>query len=100
MYDIQLAHRQAGGHFFDPDSMRFFSSRIQNNPPHVGPGGVFFVTSEQFISGDRLARGPRRYTVRAWNPDYPTAVESIDFQAHATSRAAHRDATRRAAGTA
>lgn len=51
-----------GRHFFDPSSCRFFRSRM----PHYGfegPGGCYFVTSEQFVSSDGIP-ARRRYTVR------------------------------------
>lgn len=57
MQDIKQANRDAGFHFFDRDTMRFFDSRILSQV-YSGPGGVFFVTSE------RGPAGPRGYTVR------------------------------------
>lgn len=51
-----------GRHFFDASSKRFFASRM----PHYGlegPGGCFFVTSEQFVASDGT-KAPRLYTVR------------------------------------
>lgn len=51
-----------GRHFFDRASMRFFNS-VLPKAGYEGPGGVFFVTSEQFHgSGGYVA--PRKFTVR------------------------------------
>lgn len=61
--DIKAANKRKGGHFFDPSSMRFFSSRI-GKKVYSGPGGVFFTTSEQFDAGS-----PRLYTVREFVPE-------------------------------
>lgn len=70
MAKIRATHKAADGHFFDRASMRFFSSRVL---PYVytGPGGVFFVTSEQ--NNHRHLDGsttpwPRRFTVRKFDP--------------------------------
>lgn len=53
------------GHWFDADAARFFRS-ILPKLAFYGPGGVYFVTSEQFVGSDGVA-APRRYTVRAWH---------------------------------
>lgn len=55
--------RAAGSHFFDRGNVRFFNSRTLPSV-YSGPGGVFFVTSEQY--DDRSAR---RFTVRKYNPE-------------------------------
>ena len=57
--DIEKANSDHGHHFFEPDTMHFFKSRILWGVY----GGRYFVTSE---------RGPdeiRRYTVREANAD-------------------------------
>ena len=54
--------RAAGSHFFDRGTMKFFRSRVLPTV-YTGPGGVYFVTSEQF--NDTSAR---RFTVRAFDP--------------------------------
>lgn len=61
--DIRRANKEAGGHFFDPDTMRTWHSLIL---PEVyeGKGGVFFVTSER----DEGALS-RRFTVRQFHPE-------------------------------
>lgn len=52
--EARTANRMRGHHFFDPDTMRFFRSRIASGMQ----GGRFFVTSE------KPPHGPRHYTVR------------------------------------
>ena len=64
--DIRKANKAAGHHWFDPDSMRFFRSRI-GSKVYEGPGGIYFVSSEQFVGSDWIA-APRRYTVRKFDP--------------------------------
>ena len=61
------------GHFFDKGATRFFRSRYPETA-YKGPGGIYFVTSEQFIASDGQA-WPRHYTVRtmATNGDIFTA---------------------------
>ena len=66
IYDIRLANRQAGWHFFEPGAMRFFDSRI-GRTVYEGSGGVYFVTSEQF-HGSGGYTAPRKYTVHRFDP--------------------------------
>ena len=81
MNQIEEANRYAGQHFFDPDTMRFFKSRIS---AHVYYGRIF-VTSE---------KGPdeiRRYTVRRQRRN--GSMDTLgEFQGYATSRQAHKAA--------
>ena len=90
-YDLALiktANQQHGGHFFSAGALRFFRSRVSEKV-HQGPGGVYFVTSEQFD-----ARSPRRYTVRRFDPG-SRGIDTVGkFQQHATSRQAHAAAAR------
>lgn len=54
---IKKANRDAGHHFFDRESMKFFASKI-----HDGViGGKYFITSEQ------PPHGPRVYSIREAN---------------------------------
>ena len=70
-----------GSHFFSPDTMRFFSSRIQMNPPYKGR---VFVTSER-----RNWNSPRLYTVRVIKP--AGNIETVgEFQGFTTRQSAHR----------
>lgn len=74
--ELKEMSREAGSHFFDRDSMKFFHSRILPNL-YTGPGGVFFVTSEQYNDDS-----PRGYTVRKYNPAI-ASIETIgDFNTH------------------
>ena len=61
--EIKEANRKAGQHFFDADTLRFFSSRISD--VYCGLGGVFFVTSEKKCFNDTT----RVFTVRKFNSD-------------------------------
>ncbi|GAB3843207.1 DUF7447 family protein [Hymenobacter jeollabukensis] len=91
IYDLALikaANHKHGGHFFSPGALRFFRSRVSEKV-HQGPGGIYFVTSEQFDE-----RSPRLYTVRRFCPT-SRGVDTVgEFQQHATSRQAHAEAAR------
>ena len=63
MEDIKRANENAGRHFFEPDTMRFFKSRV-GDTVFQGIGGIYFVTSEKFDW-----QSPRNYTVRQFNPE-------------------------------
>ncbi len=67
MYDIELRNRQKGFHWFDPSSKRFFRSRYGQAVYH-GPGGIYFVSSEQFVSSTGKT-SERAFTVRSFNPE-------------------------------
>lgn len=83
---IVRATKDGGSHFFDPETMRFFCSRISDKIHH-GPGGIFFVTSERFNSVS-----PRYYTVRQFNPATASINTVARFQGYKTSESAHRAA--------
>lgn len=51
---VEKANRARGSHWFDPDTMRFFNSRIES--PLIA--GRYFVTSEQ------MPDTPRAFTLR------------------------------------
>lgn len=59
--EIRDANRAAGFHWFDPETMRFFGTKVL---PEVcsGDGGIYFVTE------DNDYRGRRGYTVRQFLP--------------------------------
>lgn len=63
--DIKQSNRDAGDHFFDRAAMRFFDSRVES-APYKGPGGVYFITSEQF-HGSAGYSEPRKFTIRKFN---------------------------------
>lgn len=62
--EIRLRNKEAGGHFFDRETIAFFNSRISETTY-----GRYFVTSEQFVASDG-EREPRRYTIRRFNEDH------------------------------
>ena len=80
---IKRANADAGHHFFERSTMRFFDSRIASRHPI---GGRYFVTSERFS----LAY-PRLYTVRECGEN--GHVNTVGkFQAYITVEAAKRAA--------
>ena len=92
MATIRNAHR---GHWFDRDTLRFFRSRISEEV-YQGPGGVFFVSSEQFTSGNYSE--PRRYTVRRFVETDGSIDSATEFNVLGRAQA-HRQAKALAAGT-
>ena len=80
MAQIKQANRDAGQHFFERGTMRFFRSKVATRRPI---NGAYFVTSEQFDDNS-----PRLYTVR--RVDLQTGkIDTVgEFQAWRTLRAA------------
>ncbi len=87
--DIKTAMRVRGSHWFDPDTMRFFKTRVLETV-YQGEGGIYFVTSE------RGPHGPRKFTVRQFNPDTADISTVGDFN-ELSKHCAIRDA-KQAAG--
>ena len=91
-----IAHYKAGssGHFFAPDTMRFFQSRILGPIFHGEDGLIFFCTSERPWSHCDPRPTTRRYTVRVYNPVSHSIAEPEDggFRKYNTGRAAIRAA--------
>ncbi len=88
MDDVARRNADAGQHFFDESTMRFFASRL------CGPlyGRRYFVTSERNTWGDY----PRLYTIREAMPN--GHIDDVSpFQFYATAREAKRDAAKLAA---
>ena len=74
MQGIETANRDAGFHWFDPDTLRFFGSRISE----ASFDGRYFVTSE-----DNFDRSARYYSIREAMSD--GQVDTVgDFQEFAT----------------
>jgi hypothetical protein len=96
---IEAANKLSGMHFFDGDAKRFFSSRILG-PVFEGPGGVYFVTSEQFRSFGGSDFIPRRYSVRRFDPHTGSVETAGTFQAHKSALQAKRHARDYASGAA
>ncbi len=70
--DIKRANKALGHYFFEPDTMRFFNSRVGSKVY----GGRYFITSEQRepypyrdMSGNLQPATERRYTIREAMPD-------------------------------
>ena len=53
--------------YFDRATMRFFRSRVESKA-YNGPGGCYFITSEQFVGSNGIA-DPRKYSVRKVSED-------------------------------
>lgn len=71
---IREADRRAGRYFFSASTMRFFSSRVLPSV-YEGPGGIYFLTSEQFRGSDGVS-APRKYTIRKFTPD-PVDIRTV-----------------------
>jgi hypothetical protein len=97
MTAIRQANADAGRHFFEPETLRFFRSRIVSQSPHQGPGGIYFVTSERFVLSSGPAK-PRRYTVREFNPETGDIVTHGRFQQYKSAQKAREAAERAASG--
>jgi hypothetical protein len=91
---IKYRARECGSHFFSKGAMRFFRSRIASRT-HSGPGGVYFVTSEQFDE-----RSPRLFTVHKFTDlGDRCEIDTIGkFQQYRTGASAHSAAARAARG--
>lgn len=59
--DVKARQRERGLHWFGPNEMRFFNTKIHTKELI---GGRYFVTSERF--GDE----PRHYSVRVVRPNF------------------------------
>lgn len=77
MSEIERLAGQMGSHYFEPDTMRFFRSRVDW---HVWPGadGWYFVTSEQHKGFDGTMR-PRLYSVRRFHYETPANDQMGEF---------------------
>lgn len=100
MYALKRTAEHLGNHFFDPDTLRFFSSRVSEQLYRVDSSRGYFVTSEQ-----NVGYGPRLYSVRAYEiraPHTPRPARELDeilethtvgeFQGYWTAREAHQRA--------
>lgn len=90
MADVRRIAVEKGSHWFDPDTMRFFGTRM-GREVYNGPGGVFLVTSEQ------PPHGPRTYTVRRFDPSDATFSNAGGFGSHEAGASARRSARQFAA---
>jgi hypothetical protein len=89
---VRYANNQLGHHFFDRDTLRFFSSRVHDDLY----GGRYFVTSERDESYGSFGAawdGERRYTIRKANPD--GSIETVgQFGQYGSRSGAHAAAAR------
>lgn len=88
---IKQANREANGHFFSADTMRFFDSRVESGVI----AGRLFVTSEQFEDSRGNRPYPREFTVRVCS-DHGHVNNLIDTKfpsADAAEQAARAAAT-------
>lgn len=91
--DIRKRNAAAGFKWFEPDTMRFFSSRVQSTFYGAPDGRAYFVSSE------RPPGGKRAYSVRVANLD--GSIETVgEFCGYETGRAAHAAAKQAAKGGA
>lgn len=87
MQRIIDTNKAAGKHFFDPATIRYFSSRI-HDVVYTGAGGTFIVTSER----DTMGRDVRAYTVREVIEGGARMSTFGTNGVHATRKAAHEAA--------
>ena len=80
MADIKQKLSAGGNHFFDPDTMRFFGSKVESSLYKNNT----FITSE--YTG--FERTKRAYTVRYYNEKKNTVVDVSGFGAFSTKDAA------------
>jgi hypothetical protein len=87
---IKARARAEGSHWFDPSTMRCFGSRVSSKV-YDGPGGCYFVSSEQ------PPHGPREFSVRSFCKDTADIGTVGDFCSMSRGTA-HAEAERQAAG--
>lgn len=62
-HDLKRTARECGSYFFEPETMRYFSSRLLDvEPTSADTLSGLFLTSER----DRFSDLPREYNVRAY----------------------------------
>lgn len=100
MDEVKRRAEQCGSNFFDPGTMRFFRSRAPKSA-FKGPGGTYFVTSEQFPGTRTSPRGRRLYTIRKLTDICQASgvIETVgEFQQFKTPEAARKFAKKLADG--
>jgi hypothetical protein len=80
MNKIKEHMRAAGSHWFDPDTMRYFKCRLSGEV-YQGPGGIYFVSSEQG------PHGPRKCTVRRFTPETADIDTAGEFNSMSRAQA-------------
>jgi len=94
MDQVRRDHR---GHWFDPDTLRFFRSRVGDTAYESNDGRFrFFVSSERHEYRDprtyELHRAPRLFTVRVQRVKGGDIGTVGDFQGYAARKNADNDA--------
>lgn len=86
LQQIKDANKASGLYWFEPESMRFFKSRVGEKVYPTKDGGAYFVSSEKGPDGVRA------YTIRKCRADGSiyTPEPGYGFQAHKTARVAHK----------
>jgi hypothetical protein len=87
--EIKRANARSGQHWFDPDTMRFFSSRAGSQII----AGRIFISSERFEMPDPSLSGPRLYTIRIAT-DTGEVGDLSDFQQFRSASGARAAALR------
>jgi len=81
--DIKDLNRKAGQHWFSPDTMKFFKSKVPNDWEGL-VGNRFFITSE------KSPYDKRKYTIREWK-GRTKSIDSVgDFNKLNTKAQAER----------
>ncbi len=83
---IQNEMNADGSHWWDLDTLRHFGCRVSRKV-YQGEGGMFFVTSEQFMFNDR------KYSVRRYDPT-TKQINTVGEFNDLTRAQAHNEAAR------
>lgn len=75
--DIKRINKEKGYYFFSPDTMLFFRSKAYSTI-YEGEGGIYFLTSEQFIDSSGVESG-MMFTVRSFCPNTGNIKTVGDF---------------------
>ena len=87
--EVKRRAEKGSPHFFDKDTMRFFSSRVSELMWKKG-SDIYFITSEQDKGTTQHAGSTRAFTVRKIDADGD--INKIgEFQGHATLSDARRE---------
>ena len=93
MDSIRAAVDSTGSHWFSPNTMRFFRTRLPQSGLKDGAGRLWFVSSEAYL------RSPRKYSVRCFSAGAGASTHG-DFNVYATRSAATRAMRRAIAASA
>lgn len=79
MKEAKAISKANGGHFFDPQAMRFFNSKIESELIE----GRYFITSERYSTDE-----PKLYTIRQISDTGQILDDIGSFQEHHTLESA------------